>query len=164
MDLGTITFTLMRCPHYGCTYLPHLLPLVVLDILSSSMTFLHPINLCCWYFVPSGVDPHMIWEGSHLVWISLWLAIHWHMMPSAAILSAGLGVVVAPWHRHYPAYFYPWKDCSPAVGVLVTAWWVVLNLLLPTTRDDLYYTTTLWNKTEGQRSHIQQQLFTEYFK
>ena len=24
-------------------------------------------------FVPSGVDPHMIWEGSHLVWISLWL-------------------------------------------------------------------------------------------
>ena len=35
--------------------------------------YLHHINLCCWYFVPPGVDPHMIWEGSQLVWISLWL-------------------------------------------------------------------------------------------
>ena len=45
-------------------------------------------------------------------------------------------------------YYYwcsrvPWKDCFPVVGVLVIAWWVVLNNLLPTTRDDLYTTTTL---------------------
>ena len=132
----------------------------------SSMTFLHPINLCCWCFVLSEVDPHMIWEGSHLVWISLWLvAIGWHMMPSVAILSAGLGVVVAPWHGHHVLHIStPCKDYSPVVGVLVIAWWVVLNLFLPTTRDEIYYTTTLWNnKTQGQRSHIQQ-LFTEYFK
>ena len=53
------------------------------------------------------------------------------MMPSVAILSAGLRVVVAPWHGHHvPHISTPWKDCSPVVGVLVTACWVVLNLLL----------------------------------
>ena len=75
-------------------------------------------------------------------------------MPSVTILSAGLGAVVAPWHRHHvPHISTPWKDCSPVVGVLVTAWWVVLNLLLPTTRDDLYYQVCrfmlyLWQKMQ----------------
>ena len=65
-------------------------------------------------------------------------------MPSVAILAAGLGVVVAPWHGHHVLHIStPWKDCSPVVGVLLPAWWIVLNLQLPTTRDDLYYTTIL---------------------
>ena len=74
-------------------------------------------------------------------------------MPSVAILSAGLGVMVAPWHwLHVLHISTPWEDCSPVVGVLVTA------------IDDLYYTHhTLKQQTQGQRSHIQQLMFTEYF-
>ena len=53
-------------------------------------------------------------------------------MPYVAILAAGLGVVVTPWHGHHAQYVSaPWKDCSTVVGALVTAWCVVLNLLLP---------------------------------
>ena len=45
--------------------------------------------------------PHMTWECSHLVWISLWLvAIGCHLVLSVAILTAGVGKVVAPWHGH----------------------------------------------------------------
>ena len=134
---------------------------------SSGMTLLHHINLCCWYLVPSGVDPHMTWERSHLVWISLWLvAIGWHLVLYVAILAAGLGVVVTPWHGNHALHISAtWKDCSPVVGALMTAWWVVLDLLLPTTRDYLYYTTILWNnKTQGQRSHFYSRMFVETFK
>ena len=43
-------------------------------------------------------------------------------MPSVAILSAGLVVVVAPWHGHHVLHIStPCKDCSPVVGVLATA-------------------------------------------
>ena len=53
-------------------------------------------------------------------------------MPSVAILSTRLVVVVVPWHGHHVLHIStPWKDCSPVVGVLVTA------------IDDLYYTSTL---------------------
>ena len=62
-------------------------------------------------------------------------------MPSVPILAAGVEMVVDPWHGHHVLHIStPWKDCCPVVGVLVTAWWVVFNLLLRTTRDDLYYT------------------------
>ena len=45
---------------------------------------------------------HMIWEGSHLMWVSLWhVETCWHWVPSVAILVAGLGVVVVPWHGHH---------------------------------------------------------------
>ena len=49
-------------------------------------------------------------------------------MPSVAILAAGVGVVVAPWHGNHVLHIStPWKDCSPVVGVLVTAWWVAFR-------------------------------------
>ena len=68
-----------------------------------------------------------------------------HMLTSGvsvAILAAGFGVVVAPWYGHHTQHISaPWKDCSTVVGALVTAWWVNLNLLFPTTRDDLLHTT-----------------------
>ena len=65
-------------------------------------------------------------------------------MPSVAILAAGLGVVVALWQEHHTQHIpAPWKECSTVVGALVTAGWVVLNLLFSTTRDDLFHTTIL---------------------
>ena len=92
----------------------HLLPLVVLGILSSSITFLHHINLCCWYFVPPGVDPHMIWEGSKLVWIS---GAGCHRLTFGAFCTH-----TGCWSRNggrslewasCPAYFYPLEGLLP---------------------------------------------------
>ena len=47
---------------------------------------------------------------SHFVWISLWLV-------AIAILVAGVGMVVAPWHGNYAKHIpASWKDCSTVVG------------------------------------------------
>ena len=63
---------------------------------------------------------YCIWPGRalYLVWISPWpVAIGWHLLSSVAILAAGVGVVVAPWHGHYAQLFpAPWKNCSTVVG------------------------------------------------
>ena len=71
--------------------------------LSSDITLLHNINLCVagiWHYL--GWIPHMTWECSHLVWISLWLVtIGSHWMPSVATLAAGWGVVAAPCLGHH---------------------------------------------------------------
>ena len=70
---GDYHFHLTEVPTLWVHLYAYLLPFGGTGNFSSSMTLLHHINLCCWYLVPSGVYPHMTWEGSHLVWISLWL-------------------------------------------------------------------------------------------
>ena len=66
-----------------------------------------------------GLKPHMIWECSHLLWISPQLVVIggcW--VPSVAILAAGVEVVVAPWHGHHAQHISAsLEDCSNAVYV-----------------------------------------------
>ena len=65
-------------------------------------------------------------------------------VPSVPILAAGVGVVVDLGIGIMSCIFLPLGRTGPlVVGILVSASWVVLNLLLATTNDDLYYTTIL---------------------
>ena len=66
----------------------------------------------------------MTWECFYLVWISLWLvAIDWFWVPSVAMLAAGVGVVVAPWHRNYAQHIpVSWEDCFTVVGGSGDCW------------------------------------------
>ena len=89
----------------------------------------------------------MTWECSHLVWISLLLvAIGWYWVPSVAILSAGVRVVVAPWHGHHAQHIPPSEeDCFIVAGALMNAGGIVLYPLFPFIRDDLSHIAIPWN-------------------
>ena len=102
---GDYHFDLTEVPTLWVHLYSFLLPFGGTGNFSSGMTLLHHINLCCWYLIPSGVETTYDLQGLSPVWIFSVAGCHrLTLLPSVAILTAGLGVVVAPWHGHHPQH------------------------------------------------------------
>ena len=102
-SLNTLWCFYCMCGIYLCGQKGlHLLPLVALATFHQVSLFCHNISLFHWYLAPSGVDnTYDLGDFSPGMDITVAGCHRLTLGAFVAILAAGVGVVVAPWHGHH---------------------------------------------------------------